>query len=192
MRLIGQLLCAVPRRIAFPEGTARGGVCQLGQQRRHVPLQILQPDAQQGLHIADRVNRQHILAAYQQAHLVRVAVQLLYHLPDRAASFTHRAPLYFSSPVPVRGGRCQQFWGGIVLSLTPKKARWGRIFPPRCAPRRLAAPDMGVRQEFLPVCCNKQHNRKTPSPGRRGSHRGAYSPALQLATKALAASAAEV
>ncbi len=77
MQLIGQLLCAVPRRIAFPEGAARGGVCQLGQQRRHVPLQILQPDAQQGLHIADRVNRQHILAVYQQTHLVRVAVQLL-------------------------------------------------------------------------------------------------------------------
>ena len=37
MQLIGQLLCAVPRRIAFPEGAARGGVCQLGQQRRHVP-----------------------------------------------------------------------------------------------------------------------------------------------------------
>lgn len=210
MQLIGQLLCAVPRRIAFPEGAARGGVCQLGQQRRHIPLQILQPDAQHGLHIADRVNRQHILAAHQQAHLVRVAVQLLYHLPDRAARHQQAAafpagrthgpgrqlyapgtPVFFK-PGAGQGWAVPTILGGIVLSLTPKKARWGRIFPPRCAPRRLAAPDMGVRQEFLPVCCNKQHNRKTPSSGRRGSHRGAYSPALQLATKALAASAAEV
>lgn len=105
--------------------------------------------------------------------------------------FTHRAPLYFSSPVPVRGGWCQQFWGNCAVSNT-KKARWGRIFPPRCAPRRLAAPDMGVRQEFLPVCCNKQHNRKTPFAGAEEFTQGAYSPALQLATKALAASAAEV
>lgn len=210
MQLIGQLLCAVPRRIAFPEGAARGGVCQLGQQRRHVPLQILRSDAQQGLHIADRVNRQHILAAYQQAHLVRVAVQLLYHLPDRAARHQQAAafpagrthgpgrqlyapgtPVFFK-PGAGQGWAVPTIFGGIVLSLTPKR-HVGAEFSCRVAhPAASRHQIWGFAKNFCRCVVINSTIEKTPSPGRRGSHRGAYSPALQLATKALAASAAEV